>query len=556
MDFNRHRIGILLILLLFPAGCTDGLHQKDDNVLNFTIDVDEKNETRSILPETETFENAIHEVTLMAYDSRTGILEEAGYSSGKSCPMLLNKNKEYILYALVNMGDLTGKAPLDMENIGKVSYVMPSFEDLASKGIPMASSTLFTTEKPEFHINVRRLAAKMSVTINYSDMNSAGASDAFAGGSVKVHKAAKTLYPFAEGGSAALSADDLFPSVSDYETVSNPYSPISEELVLYIPENIQRDITNKDLCTYLSFSGLKIGTDDGVSGELVYRFIPSADGSEVCGLEGGKVYNTNLTLTWDGMYMTGSWKVERSSWSDKRRISVSAAPDGPYSSELTLNLPPGVKDHPYYIFYTVNDEEYVPGSGVSKHKNYGWTFSSGNLTAPDCHSVLSLPEGIECGFSRDETLRARHSITIPQNSSLIGGSCIISYHTFDGRRQCTFRINIVKPSIILDKDEVIRKHSGWSTLNMVTVAVCGGSVPAEYISVSSDNSNLKISGYDSSTGILECYWTSQNSDTTKRTANLTFRGLGASASCKVHQQGLPSLSAAEDEDGGGADIEF
>ncbi len=562
---------LTLITLLFTLpGCTGGLHEPCAGEVRFLINVDEKNEcgdTRSVLPETTDFENAVNDLTLLVYDSATGNIEAAEYTSGKGCSIILSTRKAHSVYAFANMGDLTSQAPSNFRDIGLIKYTIPSFEAISSHGLPMAGNILSPAGSRDISLTVRRLVAKMIITVDHSDMNSAGADRAFAGGSVRVHRAARTLYPFAEGGSAAREDEDVFRDVTDHETVTEAFAPVSEELTLYIPENMQKDIpagssagtdADEGLCTYISFNGSKVGIEDGVDGNFVYRFFPGTGNAENPGLEGGKVYHTRLSLTWEGMYINGEWKVERSSWSDRRHISISASPDRNYTTIATLNIPPGVRNYPYYIFYTINRENYSshPAGGKSGHRNYGWRFSCEGMTSQDCNSSLKLSGGITCGFAADETLRSRHCVTIPPNQSLIGTTKTIIYHTSDKRHQCILRINIAKPSIILDRDVVVCSWNEYSDSGRFRISVSGGNVPLSDINVSCSDPFIRIETYNPSDGTADCCWTGPNENNIQRKATISFTGLGASASCTVHQNGRSALSVDVDENLGSGNIEF
>ncbi len=528
-------------------------------------------ESRSILPETAGFENAIRSITLMIYDSSTGLLETVGRSGGRSCTANLIKNRKYTLYAFVNMGDMTAIAPLHEKDIPKVRYVISSFEKLNSTGIPMAGALSFTADKALLPVKVRRLLAKIVMSIDHSDIGSAGDPQGFSGGTVTVHRAARALYPFVEGGSAARTKNDIFPTETDFQAPADAFAPVSENIILYIPENMQGDLFegntdpmdksestgsfNPALCTYISFNGSKTGNVDGVSGELLYRFFPGKNNTENFDLEGGKIYRIRLSLTWDGMYINGNWKVDRTSWSDSRGISLSSDPDGPYSSSVILDLPPGVSGYPYYIFYTVDDSEYS-SSGSAGHKTYGWTFTSEGRTASGCGSSISLSGGISCGHYADESVRSRHFITIPQNSSLIGRSLSIRYHTIDKRHSSLLKVNIAAPSIDIDKKEVTCGFDEYSSKDSFTITVTGGTVPLGNISVHSDNPHLHTGTFDPSTGSVECYWTDINTSGRMRKSELVFSGLGAEAVCRIYQYSRGSLVVGNDENAGSGNIEY
>ncbi len=567
-DCFMKRIIILSSILLYLCGCAEEFPESSMKEVDFTFSTEDTSaDSRSILPETAAFENSIRNVVLILYDSATGLLETVTRTDGNTCSLKLIKGREYVLYAMANMGDMEGLIPAYENDISRIRYVIPDFKAMETQGLPMAGSMTFTADKASQPIYLRRLVAKVMITVDYSDMSSAGDPQGFSGGEIKVHRAAKALYPFAKGGSAAQTTDDIFQNVTDFQAVSNPLSPVSEELILYIPENMQgnlfgervpADKFDNSLFTYISFEGSKIGTSDGVSGDIRYNFFPYGNDCENLDLEGGKAYCTSLTLTWNGMYIKGDWVVDVSSWNDDRKILLSANPNGPYSESIYIKLPPGVKEHPYYVFYTVRNLNYFPfmENGISRHKSYGWTFSSEGKTAADCNSRLSLSQGLSCGFSANEYVRSRHGISIPMNSSLINSIKTISYHTKDWRHTSQVSIKISAPTIELDKNEVVCSFKEYSSSESFSVTVIKGTVPTNYISVSCDNPLLHTGTFNTSTGSIKCYWTGQNDSDTQRLANLKFSGLGAEATCIVRQNCQTSLSVEEDIDAGEDYIEY
>ncbi len=418
--------------------------------------------SRSIL--SEDAEDMISDATVAAYDAETAMLSDVIYS--ESVPYLtLDNDRGYHIYAVANMGDLSSSFPVRESDVPLLRYTLPSFAEVGDRGIPMAG--MVATEWTScVDLMLRRLMARVNITIDHSDMNSGGSETSFFNSVVKVHRAARNIYPFAEGGSAAGDVGDLYAEVADYQVVSNGYDDVSEKLTLYIPENMQGNLLdgNDDswektessddfdasLCTYISLEGVKDGSVDGVEGDFIYRFFPGEDNTMNFDLQGNKAYDISMELTWEGMYVTNNWKVEKSNWSDARMIQVSTSEDEGYSSEVSLEIPRGTADVPVFIYYSPHGMPYESeyDGGEAHHYDRGWVFmpryslsDGSSATVPKSNESEFTGVYMNTGFVRHDDYRTIHYITIPE-SAAVGYTNRILYQTVDGRRKAWLDVTV------------------------------------------------------------------------------------------------------------------
>ena len=560
-------------VLLLAAGCTkDGPSDRTelpDCEVALSVEGETPSaETRSVLPATDAFEKKISDVTVMAYTA-AGTLETAEYfSSTGTFTISLSKATAHTLYLFVNMGDLRGAAPNAESGIAGVSYSVPSYSSVSTKGIPMAGKKTISAGATSATVNVRRLMAKLLLTVDHGGMASGGDEQAFRNGTVRLRGAARILRPFASGGSRAQSTSELFTGDTDYADLSgNAFATPSETAVLYVPENCQGTLlgtgagqldkswSNTEFnsqggaarCTWLEFSGTKVGTKDGVSGSITYRFYPGADPTRNFDLEGGKRYDITLVLTWDGMFINGNWMVERSDdWSDSRKIQVSERSDGGWADEIRLSLPPGVQDYPYYVLYS-------PSGGSSQHASYGWTFTFDGRTAPSNTSTITSADGIQVGYSSHAGAWSVQKISIPLDDNLYYESREVVCHTVDGRHRATVHVDIVEPEIVISPTSVTRQWNEYGASSSFTVRVVGGNVPLSQISVRGSGGELYVSTYDPDTGQVTGYWKTANGTSTQRRGYIWFEGLDASVACTVLQSAKSSFIVNDDSDEGEAD---
>lgn len=82
---------------------------------------------------------------------------------------------------------------------------------------------------------------------------------------------------------------------------------------LYLPENLQGDLAegDSDRCSYVS---VDLRLSDGIGygggvGAVRYRFYPGAGGSDGYNIHRNRLYDATLTLSYNGRFIEGEWKV-------------------------------------------------------------------------------------------------------------------------------------------------------------------------------------------------------------------------------------------------------
>ncbi len=423
--------------------------------------------------ETNALEDKISHATVCAYDKETGRLAAVVHSASE--PVLtLAVDRMYDVYVIANMGDLSESIPVCESDMETFKCVVPSSDNMKARGLPMAGMASSACVG-NVTVKVRRLVAKLNIIIDHSEMDSGGADMSFCNTAVKVHRAANVVRPFADGGSAAESADEINPEVYDCQVVVDGYADLSEEITLYVPENMQGNLlsgnldpweksesSDVSLCTYISMEGVKDGAVDGVEGDFVYRFFPGTDDVRNFDLQGNKVYDISLVLTWDGMYVEDSWKVEKSNWSDSRRLMVSLSEDRGYASKARLDIVRGSSDVPVYICYSPSGMPYESegSGGEAHHLNRGWIFmplyplSDGAAdTSPKPNDSEFIGTYMSTGFVGHSEYRTIHYVTVPETTPA-GYSNRIVYRTADGRRNAWLDIHVVdSPDLSIDDEE-------------------------------------------------------------------------------------------------------
>ena len=228
--------------------------------------------TRSLLtaPDIETRKTGI---TLAAYAD--GTLAASGhFAAGLDAMVLdLEPDRPHTLYALVNMGDMTGALPRSESELSTITYRIPSYtegtEALASRGIPMAGRLAWPGQGTV--IPVRRLLAKVTAHLS---CDWTGASIR----SVRVCNLNRMLRPFGD----AVREEDW-----DQQEFQEGAGASSGTFVFYVPENRQGTIggirssqekspdrntavrAKQDALTYLEAS--VTSTESIYAGDITYR---------------------------------------------------------------------------------------------------------------------------------------------------------------------------------------------------------------------------------------------------------------------------------------------
>ena len=313
---------------------------------------------KSILP--DDIETKVSDVTLASYDAGGSLTDARYYESGFSL-MSLNVSGQGSsnVYALVNMGDMTGCFPGDESEVPLMEYMLQSFSSVETSGFPMSGVLeKYRPSQGQGIIKVDRLFSKLCVRILHKSLSGYTPSAFYAynlcNRSLFVRQANRRMLPFAPEGSRAVSETDILAS-SDHNPDLNDRNAYDGSLtmgqlgpgpgyfqdttvVLYVPENAQgnllpsntdpygkvydniSDIAGKSysgLCTYLEFNARREATQ-GYSGNVMYRYYLGADNTSDFNLVRNKRYDLTLDFTEEGFFVN-SWKVTRGDdWNDGR----------------------------------------------------------------------------------------------------------------------------------------------------------------------------------------------------------------------------------------------
>ena len=213
---------VLAVLLLASCG-----RERPETVFR-TLDLSfQDTPTRSLLtaPDIETKKTA---VTLAAYAG--GTLAASGHFPTGLDAMALNlePNRTYTVYALVNMGDMTGSIPRSESDLASLTYRIPSYtegtESLAARGLPMAGKLTWPGQGTT--IPVERLLARVTTHLSCEWEGAAIRS-------VRVRNLNRVLRPFGD----ALMTEDW-----DQQEFHAGTGTASGTFVFYVPENRQGTI--------------------------------------------------------------------------------------------------------------------------------------------------------------------------------------------------------------------------------------------------------------------------------------------------------------------------
>ena len=337
-----------------------GKHPEDliEVLFSTVIAGEEIVDVKSVL--SSDIEHKVSSVTLASY-GQDHVLKDVRYyeSSFHSMPLLVDPSGTSNIYALVNMGDMSGDFPESEQSVSAIDYYIPSYSHVDEAGFPM-SGVLddFIPDQSEGKIDVQRLFAKLAVRITHKSLSGYSDSAPYAynmcNKSLYIRQANGRLLPFSYNGSKALGPSDILSiadnnqdlndrneyqgSLSNVELGPGPGYSQDTTLILYVPENVQGILlpynddpfdkvhgeidhvggkSYADLCTYLEFNARRENTM-GYSGDVMYRYYLGADNTSDFSLERNKRYDLTLDFTEEGFFVE-NWKVERGdNWNDMR----------------------------------------------------------------------------------------------------------------------------------------------------------------------------------------------------------------------------------------------
>lgn len=326
-------------------------------------------DVRSILPE-ESIETMVTDVTLASYDEDGNLVNALYYENAENAVKLYVSGKKTCdIYVLANMGDMTHDFPLQEKDVCGMVFRLESYDAVRKKGIPMCGllEGFVYEEGKGGTVHLQRLFARLNVRIMHTGLSGASSSDIYAytlqNKSLYLRQANRRLKPFAPGGSAAETAEDILdlsdynPDLADADSYKGSLSPQywgpglgyfqDTTVVLYVPENVQgvllpgnddpfrkvgeriADVEGRNyekLCTFLEFNAVKPGKSDGYGGDITYRCYLGEDNVSDFSIRRNARYDVTLDFTDEG-FLLDNWKVVRGDgWVDTRTLCFLDAP--------------------------------------------------------------------------------------------------------------------------------------------------------------------------------------------------------------------------------------
>lgn len=360
--------------------------------------------TRSILHE-DSIENKLTDVTLASYDSQ-GYLVDAVYYAELDDPMSLSVNVSSgnSVYALVNMGDMTGKFPVREAGVSGIVYMLESYEDVASSGIPMCGvvNGCAYGDGNKVTVPLERLFARLNVRILHTGLKDGQTSYVYAfnlaNKSLYLRQANRRLQPFAPGGSRAADLSDILdmsdynPDLADMDAYQGSLLPSQlgpglgyikdTTVVLYVPENVQGCLLpeNTDpfekvderidnvggksyagLCTYLEYNAFKPNKGEGYYGDVMYRCYIGEDNVSDFSIRRNRRYDLVMNFSDEGFFLD-NWKVTRGeNWVDTRTLCF---------VDIPFVIYPGTSKNLLVHYNRVNASSSVGSSGPASEWVY------------------------------------------------------------------------------------------------------------------------------------------------------------------------------------------
>lgn len=423
---------LLSLCLLFPsclAECEDSREEMNEmGQVSFRVSMEQ---TKSILGATAgdtSIEGKLRDVCWAFYNSR-GYIEKMGYSEQAGTIVAsVRKAETYTLLVLANMGDLKDSFPAHIDDTLSMEYVLPSFESVSDKGIPMSGRFRnVSVDNQPGTVYLDRLFAKIYLRVDKSiiagmcGLEGEYSVGGLKSGSVFLRNCNARLRPF--GDSRASGPEDILRTADRMEDMNDiadlmaesgmsqerieelwgtgPAYAMDTTLVFYVPENLQGNLlTGSDpwgktadaigaekaaKCTYLEYSlDIAMGVVGGFGGNVKYRFFLGDDATKNFDVRRNSVYNVHLSITAEGT-LKDNWKVERGDdfsmglqldWlEDTEAWKRGTAPEyigqgGILTVEGTMNQTSVTVEPPELARVTANEdgsyEVYAMGSGTVK----------------------------------------------------------------------------------------------------------------------------------------------------------------------------------------------
>lgn len=305
-------------------GCTGYDTTEDTAELRITIGSSAFFITKADMPD----QNKISDINILIFDAN-GTLERKAYvdSGQRAYEVLLLKGMKYTIYVCANFGYPV--SAVNLEEVSQMEFHL-AYPDEYREGIPMAATVtdILITEDTDIEVELERLMAQVSLKMDRSRLSDGVRMDVI---SVRIGNCPKKVRPFAT--SRAVSEDDCFRVGFNHDDIrcsplnSCGLDGISEEISLYMLENMQGRFSDKDLtadqekvfrehdprkeiCSYIEMEmEYSYGDSASVNKPLIYRFYLGEDRNSL-NVERNCHYHITVTPEDDGLKGDG-WRVDK-----------------------------------------------------------------------------------------------------------------------------------------------------------------------------------------------------------------------------------------------------
>ena len=304
-------------IIMGLSGCIREINVKtpeDTKKFSFSVEEDLRDfdlrETKGVISDIYcTDENGMSDVTLLAYNLRTGKYQASyhtdNYTGKNECTLELRENTAYRIFAIVNMGDI-GIPPDSINGIEKYIYKIDSWKEMTDPHgfLPMAGSvTIDTGAGNDFPIYVKRLVAEINIDYNAPEGLKVVPD------SIKVSNSPMEISPFTgnlperfgdgdRGSEYDMSGFGEGKGIRMFMLENMSYGKeTSGTLTVQDPSAPAPENTS-----WIELYGSIINSAGIKSGNIRYRILLDFD------IERNKKYNINFSITPEGIY-EDSWRV-------------------------------------------------------------------------------------------------------------------------------------------------------------------------------------------------------------------------------------------------------
>ena len=444
-------------------------------------------------------------------------------------------------YVFANMGDVSLPAlPGEPPVFERFSFLLSPSADLLRTGFPMAGTGHFSGSGGSVSIPLRRLFAKVEVTIDKKGLTG-GTTPVLLSEHLYLRQASRRLRPFAS--SMATRVSDLFdaPFDSHIFTTADESDLSHVKIGLYVPENSQ---TKPELATYIEYQGNKDGSADGVDGTVVYR-------GYLGSVTRNTRYSAQLSLTWDGLlWRADGWTIDAGGVTDGRRLVLSSSEDSHLEINSLGKLKRSSAKSVYVSFSRDGGASWVRGAKDIDDWPYGWDFYVDGVkqaagTAGQAAGAIGWSyDGSATGDRLTVTpgqkaaLRTTHTLQVKSADGKVASNVV----TFDVSAPLGLKWDAGVPGYIAQRGRLVAAQLDKPSAT-VEYTVTGGSELVRLSAAANRQSQMvNILGAGEVTVLATCEETGQDEEITFRVAAPQLR-LNATA-CYVNPDGAEARTGA------------